>query len=89
MTTNSKSKPTELARLATLDRRNGVEQIRWSWDRFTGADGQTTDYISVRKWYWGSDDAWHPTRSGVTIRANELSEVLGALQRAHTDLMKG
>ena len=88
-TINKRTKPREVVRLATLERRNGAEQIRWSWDEFTDLDGELSTYVNARKWYLGRDGQWRPTRFGVTIRATEIDEVVTALQRvqhvAHAD----
>ena len=71
----------ELRRLATLERKNGEEQIRWSWDVFAPPSGEPSRYVSVRKWFRDTDGAWRPTKAGATIRLNELDEVVTALQR--------
>lgn len=70
----------ELRRLETLERNEGKEEVRWSWDEFT-AGGKVTKYISARKWYRADDGEWRPTKAGVTIRLGELDRVVAALQR--------
>jgi hypothetical protein len=71
----------ELKRLVSLERNQGKEEIRWSFDEFTPSNGQPTKYISGRKWYRADDGEWRPTKAGVTIRLAELDRVVEALQR--------
>lgn len=71
----------EIRRLATLERKNGEEQVRWSWDEFTPANGEPSRYVSIRKWFRARNGDWRPTKAGATIRLNELDEVVAALQR--------
>ena len=71
----------ELRRLETLERNDGKEQVRWSFDEFVTDRGQPTKYISARKWYRADDGEWRPTKAGVTIRLAELDRVVEALQR--------
>lgn len=73
------SESRELARLATLPRSQGKEEIRWSWDEFVASDGRVSKYVSARKWVLGTDGQWHPTRSGLTVRVGELDQVLAGL----------
>jgi hypothetical protein len=78
---SSSTKHRELTRLATLERRNGTEQLRVSCDEVTPANGERSRYASIRVWYFASD-GWRPGKSGTTIRANELAAVIEALQQA-------
>src|SRR5260221_2509934 len=71
----------ELRRLETLDRNDGKEEVRWSFDEFMPGNGSPTKYISARKWYRADDGEWRPTKAGVTIRLAELDRVVEALQR--------
>jgi len=65
-------------RLATLPRNEG-EELRVSWDTFKGFN-----FLSLRVWSRGSDGAWRPTKTGVTIKRRELATVADAMARAVT-----
>ena len=85
MAQHSKStKPREVTRLATIERKNGAEQLRLSCDEFTPADGERSRYTSARVWYRARNGDWRPSKSGVTIRATEIAAVIEALQQALT-----
>jgi hypothetical protein len=77
----SRANVRELRRLATLERKQGREQVRWSWDELTPERGEPIKYISVRKWYRTEDGEWRPTKAGATIRLGELDKVVAALHR--------
>lgn len=66
-------------RLATLERRDGVE-IRITWDRFKGSP-----YLGIREWTpdRSGGPSMFPTRKGVTVRRGELP----ALARAVADAL--
>lgn len=81
--TNS-TKPCEIIRLATIDRRNGTEQLRLSVDEFAPERGEPKRYANIRVWY--ASDGWRPGKSGVTIRKGELAAVIEALQHALTSM---
>ena len=66
-------------RLATLERRDGVE-IRITWDSFKGSP-----YLGIREWTpdRSGGRGMFPTRKGVTVRRGELP----ALARAVADAL--
>jgi hypothetical protein len=71
----------ELRRLETLERNDGKEEIRWSFDEFEAENGTSSKYVSARKWYRADDGEFRPTKAGLTIRLSELDRVVTALQR--------
>lgn len=69
----------EVKRLDTIER--GDDELRISWDEFVPERGSPSRYVSIRVWWCGQDDEWHPTRKGITVRRNELERVREALTR--------
>jgi len=71
--------------LATIERKNGEEQLRVSLDEFISDDGKAHRYISARIWYLCGNE-WRPTKKGITIRKTEIRDFALAL-RAGLDRM--
>jgi len=74
-----------IASLATIERKNGEEQLRVSLDEFISDDGRAHRYVSARIWYEANGE-WRPTKKGITIRKGEIRDFALAL-RAGLDRM--
>ncbi|MCA0857279.1 transcriptional coactivator p15/PC4 family protein [Phaeobacter italicus] len=55
--------------------KNSREEIRVSLDHFMGCD-----LVNLRVWFRADDGTMRPTKKGVALRAECLSEILEALQ---------
>ena len=64
--------------LATFPR-NAREELRVTWDTLVGQDGRPRSFLSLRLWAQMQPGSWSPTQKGVTVRARELADLLGAL----------
>lgn len=66
--------------------RSESEQTRVTLDTKPGDHGRTIAWVSVRRWYRGTDGEWRPGK-GETLRLRDLGETIAALEHA-LDLWK-
>jgi len=62
--------------LAVIER-NWLERTRIAVRTYEGST-----FVDLRRECRGADKEWHPTKKGVTFRAEEVPEVIAALQEA-------
>jgi hypothetical protein len=75
----------ELVRLAAMPRRGkgkGDDELRVTLDEYTPENGRPSQYVSIRVWWVGREGDWLPGKQGITVRRNELRQVIEALERA-------
>jgi hypothetical protein len=68
----------------TINEERGPQhgEIRWALDEWEGKP-----FVSVRIWARRGNDIF-PTKSGITIRASELDQVIDVLSKARTEIRK-
>jgi hypothetical protein len=77
-----------IASLATIERKNGEEQLRVSLDEFISDDGKAHRYVSARIWYQSGEE-WRPTKKGITIRKTEIRDFALALKAGLARMNQG
>jgi hypothetical protein len=71
--------------LATIERKNGEEQLRVNLDELVDDRGGVHSYVSARVWYQLNNE-WKPTKKGISIRRTEIRD-FGLALRAALDAM--
>lgn len=64
--------------------RNRTEKIRVELSNYRGKD-----FISVRIYFLADNGEWRPTKKGVTVRPDQLDELIGLLNQAKEKVPEG
>ncbi len=64
--------------------RNRTEKIRIELSNYRGKD-----FISVRIYFLADNGEWRPTKKGVTVRPDQLDELIGLLSQAKEKVPEG